>query len=81
MDKTIEQTSAAAMYGGTGTTMVIMGLNLSEFAAIVTAIVAVIGAVVNVWYVLQKNRRAQELHVLSLEELRGRTETDDRETS
>ena len=62
------------MYGGTVATITVWGMGLPEIAAVVTAIVALLGAAVNLWYVINKNRRAEEAHRLEMEILaRGAT--------
>jgi len=59
------------MYGGTVATITVWGMGLPEIAAVVTAIVALLGAAVNLWYVINKNRRAEEAHRVEMEILRG----------
>lgn len=55
------------MYGGAAVSL--WGLTASELAAIVGAIVAVVGLVIQAVYIWRKDQRAQELHRISLEGL------------
>lgn len=71
MDHQIDIGSKAATYGGAATSMTMWGLQISEIAAIVGALVAVLGLVVQIAYTVRKDRRAQEVHRASLEELRN----------
>lgn len=71
--KVIDPGAQVAMYGGAGTAITVWGLQLSEWAAIVSAAVAVVGLIVHVWATIRKDGRAQELHRASLEELRANT--------
>lgn len=57
------------MYGGSGAGLYFGLFSINELAAIVGAFVAVCGLAVQIWYTLQKNARAQELHRISLEGL------------
>ena len=75
MDKTVDIGAQSAMYGGAGTGLWFGMFSTNELAAITGAIVAVIGLVVQVWHVRQKNRRAEELHRLTLEEIRNGNQT------
>lgn len=70
MDKTIDHGAQLTMYGGAGTAVTIWGLNLGEWAAVVSAGVAVLGFIVHCWAVLRKDRREERR--LKLEELNGR---------
>lgn len=70
----IDTGAQTAMWGGTGASFVIFGLNLSEWAALVSAIVAVLGLLVHMWSVWHKNRREEELHKLKVLELRAAQE-------
>jgi hypothetical protein len=74
MDKTVDIGAQSAMYGGSTGSLLLWGLQINDLAAIVAALVAVAGLVVNVWYTLQKNSRAQELHRANLEGLRDKTD-------
>lgn len=76
-DQMVEQTSAGAMYGGAVATFTVYGLNLPELAAIITAVVALVGAAVNVWYVYHKNRRAEEAHKAEMERMRNGNQVKD----
>lgn len=69
------------MYGGTAATITVWGLGLPEVAAIVTALVALLGAAVNLWYVLQKNRRAEEAHRAEMEILSRGSPRSDQDSS
>lgn len=71
MDREIDMGAQSAMYGGAGAALTVWGLQLSEWAAIVSAAVAVLGLIVHFWYTLQKNRRAEEIHRATLEEIRS----------
>lgn len=62
-------TAQTATYGG-GAAAMFFGLTANETAAIVGAIVAVIGLGVQVWYTLDKRKRGIELHRLEVERLK-----------
>lgn len=62
--------SKAASIGG-GAATLFFGLTAAETAAIVGAIVAVIGLAVQVWYTLDKRSRGIELHRLEVERLKN----------
>lgn len=70
MDKQVDLGAQSAMYGGAGSAITVWGLQLSEIAAILSALVAVLGFAVHVWYTLQRNRRAEETHRAEMEGLR-----------
>lgn len=81
-EQTIDVGSKVASVGG-GTATLFFGLTASETAAIIGAVVAVVGLVVQVLYTLDKRGRAVELHRLEVERLRnggspvdGRAEED-----
>lgn len=71
MDKAIDQGAVGAMYGGAGTAFAVWGLQLSDWAAIVSAAVALLGLVVHIWATWRKDRRAEEIHRATLEEIRN----------
>lgn len=70
MDKTVDIGAQGAMYGGAGTAITVWGLQLSDWAAIISAAVAVLGLIVHIWATWRKDRRAEELHRATLEEIR-----------
>lgn len=61
-----------ALYGGVATSLTIFGLGLSEWAAIIAAIVAVGGFGINVWVARERMKRERELHELTKAQLTGR---------
>lgn len=71
MNETIHTGAKVATYGGAGTALTLFGMNMSEVAAIVAAIVALCGLVVQVISTYNRNRRAEELHAVTLEALRA----------
>lgn len=58
-----------ATYGG-GASAFIFGLNANEVAAIVGAVVAVVGLCVQIFYNRRKDRREAEYHTERMAELR-----------
>lgn len=68
-EQTIDVGSKVASVGG-GTATLFFGLTASETAAIVGAIVAVVGLAVQVAYTWGKHKRAAELHREKMQRLR-----------
>lgn len=68
--KTVEHGAASLTYAASTSTIVIWGLQLSEWAAIVSTLIAVLGFVVHLWAQLRRERRAAEQHDLVMETLR-----------
>lgn len=72
MDQDFTDTTAqVAMYGGAATAGTIWHLQLGDVGVIVSMLVAVLGFAVHAWALWRKDRRAQELHQLNVEALRG----------
>lgn len=65
----IEQSAAPVTYGAVTSTFVFWGLQISDVAAIVSAVVAVLGLLVHIWALVRKERRATEQHRLVMEKL------------
>lgn len=72
MNPHIEVAGNSALYGGAVTSLTIFGLGLSEWAAIVAAIVAVGGLITNIWVARERMKRERELHELTKAQLQGR---------
>lgn len=68
-DHAVDIGSKTASIGG-GAATLLFGLTANEVAAIVGAIVAVCGLIVQVWYTLEKRSRGKELHAAQLAALR-----------
>jgi hypothetical protein len=68
VEATIAGVANKVTYGGGGFALV-MGLNASEIAAFVGALVAILGLVVQIYYKRKADKRAEELHKLRLEEI------------
>ena len=58
----VEMTGQTMTYGGAASAVAAWGLSLPELAAIVGAVVAVAGLVVQVWATVRRDRREKELH-------------------
>lgn len=67
MNPTTDSAAQAAMYGGAATTLMFWGMNVSEWAAVISAGVALAGGVVHIWSLLQRNKREIEVHRLKME--------------
>jgi len=78
MDRTVDTSAQTAMYGGSVSGLAAWGLQLSDVAAIISALVAIIGLVVHIWATVRKNARAEEAHRAYMEGMRGAT-TDERD--
>lgn len=70
MDRNYEHAGNLALYGGTSGSIMILGMSLPEWAAIISGLVAVGGFVVSVWFGMKRNRREAELHKATLEALK-----------
>lgn len=57
----------AAMYGGAASSLVLWGLRLGDVAAMVSAVVAVLGFALHVWATWRRDRREAERHRLEME--------------
>lgn len=68
MDKT-EATSRVAMFGGAGTSLTVWGLQLSELAAVVGALVAILGFLANLWVINRREKREEEEHEARMAQL------------
>lgn len=66
---TIEQSANALTYGGLCSTMTLWGLQVSDWAVIVSAGAAVVGLLLNVVVKLRQERRAVAEHQARLKEL------------
>ena len=71
MIREVDTPAQVAMYGGSASAITVWGLQLSELAAIISALVAVIGLIVHIWATMRKDRRAEEAHRLEMEGLRN----------
>lgn len=76
MDREIDMGAQSAMYGGAGAAITVWGLQLSDWAAIVSAAVAVLGLAVHIWATWRKDKRAAEIHREELRKLRNSETTD-----
>ncbi len=68
-DHAIDIGSKTASIGG-GTATLLFGLQANEFAAIVGAVVAVLGLAVQIWYTLEKRTRGKALLAAQIAALR-----------
>lgn len=69
--KFADPAAQVAMYGGAATAGAFWHLQLGDVGVIVSMLVAVLGFAVHAWALVRKDRRAQELHQLNVEALRG----------
>jgi hypothetical protein len=67
----------AAQFGGSASAIVLWGLSISDIAAIVGAVVAVGGFVVNIIYKRREDRRAAELLRAKIERIKAGEEDAD----
>lgn len=80
MDKEIDTAAQTAMYGGAGGGIVVWGLQLSDLAAIVSALVAVVGLLVHIWASVKRDRRAEEAHRAEMSRLKEGPNHADKES-
>lgn len=71
MFETTERTGASLTYGGASTALAMWGLSVSEWAVIISTLVAIGGFCIQLYHARRKEKRAQELHVAQLEGLRN----------
>jgi hypothetical protein len=65
----IDTSGKAAMGIGAAGGLTVWGLQLNEWGAVVSMLVAVIGLAVHIWATLEKNRRHKEEHAARMAQL------------
>lgn len=61
------KTADVAMYGGAASSLVLWGLRVGDVAAMVSAVIALLGFAVHVWATLRRDKREAERHRVQME--------------
>jgi len=72
MDK-LDAPAQTAMYGGAGASIAFLGMGVNEWAAIISAAVAVIGGLYHLWVLSQRRREEKLEHKARMAQLTAGT--------